>query len=376
MVFNKLSLLSYGKYDGLHRVFKLLMVNLDHGLFLQGYMVIKDKIEIIISRKLNELYDYSVIDSEDASKNAIFTENGNYTITVANDSVEGFPQMLDVTLALDFVEEPKKIVQDNKQVIELLKDKLEPMYVVNQPLAEYLFLMSYIEFKMIIASKTQIAPTPSKIVDMVLLKIYRSKPFLKMLSSNQDIVDTFLDALPTKVPLSVINVSKLYELLSNIVDNKNMTLKECSIFDIKYGLRLMDNMTIDNVMFLMKEAMQPNSKEIILDFTTKKETMKDKFEDVLLNFYRINHIKLVHNKELIVETDINPIYSDKFMVQFNSTAKFHISDKNIDILIDFNKPYVWYLSKDKTYETVTKSNQLLELTTEDNSLFDITLENK
>ena len=184
MLFKKVALIPYGTYNGKDRVFKIFFKGVNNDLFLQGYYISGQSPKVIISPKLNELYDYSVINTNDGSKNFITDKNGAFKITLVNDSVPGYAKILDVVVSVDIIEYANTSNQDSSNEIayDIIKSKLAPLNKVNAALAEYIALISYIDYVSEKESKESQLPNPEEFPELSIIKYYKTTPFMSLLS--------------------------------------------------------------------------------------------------------------------------------------------------------------------------------------------------
>lgn len=379
MLFRKIALIPYGTYNGKDRVFKVFFKGKSNDLFLQGYYVIGENTEVIVSTKLNELFDYSAVDTTDKNKNFITDKNGAFNISLVNDSVPGYSKVLETTISIDFIKIKNEttIVPEDSVAYEVIKSQLSSLHKVKPALAEYISLISYIEYKSDFKSKEKYLPKIEEYPKLSILKYYKTVPFLSLLSDDKNITGKLLKMFPTKIPLNISNLSKFITLLEELKKDDTIKLNNISMFDIKYGIRLLSSgVAVKSAIFMIKEALQPETKSIILDFTKNKEELFNEFKDVVLNFYRINYVEVKKGTEIIANQSVIPIYVDNYLPRLNNEKLFFLSDKNLMVSLNFNIPSIMYTTDKNEFTSKTALNSDFETINADNIQISLTFYNK
>ncbi len=374
MLFKKLTLIPYGQYDGIHRVYKVYLVNYETNLLLQGYLIkSKEKSLFVVCKQLNELYDDSVINTNDIHKYIPFTKNGTYSIEIFNNKIAGLNRTLIATLEIDFmntlIKEDDKLFSD-----DLIKKALLPLYEVNMPLANYLFLSILIEYKKAKAVKFSYSSL-EELIQETLLMIYKSKQFQSLLSTDDDVLLKYNLIFPMIMPLNIQNIANFCSLIK-VLEDSDVSIYRLKVEDILYAIELSKEIPFSNVPYFLEMIQKYLFDTITLDMTESKEKLLNDFKDVILKFYKINKICLKRNSTVIFDDFIPPVYSTEFFNNLNNNNTFAILNDKLDLIIDFNKPLLTYKTKDKTYITKGYVNDNFEYENTDTNIFTLTLENR
>lgn len=374
MVFEKLALIPYGTYNGTSRVYKVYMVNYRYNLFLEGYLIYYSKTtqKFILNRNLNELFDYSVINTDDTTKNAIYEKDGAYAIELANNNVEGLPERFIASVNIDFLSLKESL--SDTELVSAIKDRLVPMFDASLAMGEYLFSFIFIKYK-IELSGTLRPPTIDEFISKTLLEVFNTKDFMKVVSDNQKIVNKIKRLFPTIIPLTINNLASVYSILIE-ANNQLMDVEELSIEEIEYARRLIKELTLGEAVTLLKRARETEEQDVVLDFSEDKETLRNVFLEALKKMNRITKIILIRNDNTPLEFDIDPLYRDMFLGLISKKGLFFAARDSDLLMIDFIKPLLSYHIKDKQYTTPRMLNKNFEYENLDKSVFAIKLINR
>ena len=375
MIFEKLALISYGTYDGISRIYKLYMVNYKYNLFLEGYLIYKSVTDqkVILNRKVNELFDYSVVDVNDKTKNAIYTKEGPHTIELVNDSLEGFPNRFIGTVDITLLPDRKKPLPDI-ELTKAIKKRLVPMFDASLPIGEYLFSLILVKYKMETLGSFNI-PDIDDYINANLIEVFKTKAFMDMLSNNQVIIDAIKRFFPIIIPITIDNLALVYRILVES-NNQLVDITKLSAEDMGYAMRTSKILPLKEVVMLLKRSNEPEQEEVVLDFSEDKKILKNNLEEVLQRMDRITDIILIRNDSQPLEFNIDPLYRDIFLGLINTKNIFFAAKGADSLVIDFIKPLLSYKIGDKKYTTMGGLNKDFEYHNSDKSVFILKLINK
>lgn len=372
MVFNILTLFPYSGNSKGYRVYKMFLVEDKHQYFLQGYYIEeKNKKKFLVYPKLNDLTDYSVIDTYDTTKWALYEKEGKYKLRVANDLVEGLGKFVEVDINLK-VDEPLK--KSLSEAVYEFKQELMPLYQESEAVADYIFLSVLTQYKR--DFKTIKYTSPKEYLLDKLYSLARSDYFVKMITNNDErFVDLYSVSLSFFQRITPLDIAKIIRTIEVIKDYK-LDISELDMFDLKKLYEVALKIPRLALSRLILDLQKSENSFFIFTCTRDKENNKKEAIKALSSIHKINAISLYKNSKIVCNVKLNvPLYSADLINDIQNNGMLYIINPNVEILIDFNRSYLAYSCSENRFETkLSLDNEKLDC--KDTNIFKIELKHE
>ena len=347
MRFRILTLFPYGERDNDRSVYKLFLVEDVHQYFLQGYLIQElNKKKFLINPKLNDLSDYSVIDTNDNNKMFVFDDEGEYKIKIANDTVEGLPKLLDATVNLA-LNTPYQYSLG--EAVEVFKSRLEPIYEADEAIGENIFLYIITQYERDLPYLTYTAP--QGYLTEKLYSFLRTKAICEMLGIEGElktIYETSINILHMNYPNEIAKVIKFLKLAKQ----NNLNVKYLTIPDLREIYKRINYLTKKALKEYIESIYKESQAEFEFSCTLPAEKNKQSLIKALNQIVKISRIVVYKNSQEALDVQLNiPLFAAEIQQDIDRSGIFFLSDKDVDMLIDFKRNYLSIKSNNFEYST-------------------------
>jgi len=368
MLFEKICEIPYGMQNNNKRVFKVYFANYANDLFLQGYKILdvnSNEYEVYVSRKLNELFDYGVINlKKDTNVEQI---DGITDVEIANDNVKGFAKLLTVTIVY---QEDKDNIKDNS--IGLQDSTDIAVLKQNQPaVANYIEMLSFIIKKKY--EKIGETITDTKIREEAIYTLFFNKDIDKLLYNDFE-RKMFMEIFPTKQPLLLGPMNKFFKLMKIIRENKLNTVG-LGFEDILYGMQIIDSLDEFYVKEQMKLINVPRKKTMSFDFSEDADTLLKLFNSFITGFVRIKKLSFYMNGKAIVLNANVLAYRETMMFNLNNTKMFSLSFNDGYLMVFIDKKAINYSDGKIGYASPKEMDENFDIVSLEDGILTIEIEN-
>ena len=337
MNFSKVCELPYGNFDGIHRVFKMYFADPKFNLFIQGYKVynIHDKTsKYYFLRKLNELFDYAVIDLDSAV--VIELTHGTHTVELANNTVEGFPKLLNANIIINEKGPKNDITPD-----------MDNLFQVSYATALMIEMYAFIEKRK--NKDEDISISDDMLIKGILASLVYQDSFIETFP-NQSSKKFYKQIFPLKLPLTIGNLVKYFKLMKEL-ESQKIALDNYTYQDILFGLRLMEDLPLNAIIQNLKGIKMPVNKTITLDFTQDSNKLIEVFTPFIQAYYKINMFSVKIDGQALIEKASTSIYRDRLLSKFNTENILYLEFDKGFFMLNLKAKTITYRVSDNYYKS-------------------------